>query len=101
MDEEVDWFVDLGFYGLLNSCIYFMKSTRTRSIFSNDFTLKRFYTQNDRVRVNKATSTRTRYKSIFSTSLFCQCEGYSALYSELRYNSGLNGQETLALSQHN
>ena len=32
--------------------------------------LKRFYAQNDRVRVNKATSTRTRYKFIFSTSLF-------------------------------
>ena len=31
--------------------------------------LKRFYTQNDRVRENKATSTRTRYKFIFSTSL--------------------------------
>ena len=33
--------------------------------------LKRFYTQNDRVRVNIATSTRTRYKFIFSTSLIC------------------------------
>ena len=99
-------------------CIYFMKSTRTRTIFSNDFTLaraaevyltkanrrtcdhicmyilyeiytytfdflKRFYTQNDRVRVNKATSTRTRYKFIFSTSLLLR---YDTFHIEPAYS---------------
>ena len=54
-----------------NSAVYILYEIYT---YTFDF-LKRFYTQNDRVRVNKATSTRTRYKFIFSTSLISKPNG--------------------------
>ena len=61
----------------INTCINNKNSVEIYT-YTFDF-LKRFYTQNDRVRVNKATSTRTRYKFIFSTSLLRSLHGVVVL----------------------